>query len=504
MLLAAAAGRLLAVAAGVLFAAAWVVLAPGTAEAQPEPSRERLRELDASIRAERAALDDFREAWEAEVAGKRTRFEERADRLRALRQERSRLETRRAELERRVRQAGAEQSTVEEALRTLRGASRGLAERLHLHLGEVPGAGSLRARAREALAALEPSRGSGAPQEGLQEGLREATAPLLELLDAVHAQATRVRVVESEVWTASERRETVSLLSAGHVAFAYRTAAADPASGAAEARVGVALASPRDASGYRWSEAIPDDDARAVGEAMARVRAGRGGAVAVPLDVSGELRAGEPLGRAGLVERLRSGGLVMVPLALLALGALGLTLERALVLYRANPSGEALAESVLAACRAGRPEEAERLCRAERGAVARTLEAGLAARGAGREAVEEAMQERVLRELPSLQRFLGGLAVLAAVAPLLGLLGTVTGIIETFGVIRALGSTEPSLMAGGISEALVTTATGLVLAIPILLVHSVLSSRADHLLAEAESYAATLANVLHEDAGADA
>jgi len=121
-----------------------VTLAPGTAEAQPEPSRERLRELDASIRAERAALDDFREAWEAEVAGKRTRFEERADRLRALRQERSRLETRRAELERRVRQAGAEQSTVEEALRTLRGASRGLAERLHLHLGEVPGAGSRR------------------------------------------------------------------------------------------------------------------------------------------------------------------------------------------------------------------------------------------------------------------------------------------------------------------------------------------------------------------------
>jgi biopolymer transport protein ExbB len=92
------------------------------------------------------------------------------------------------------------------------------------------------------------------------------------------------------------------------------------------------------------------------------------------------------------------------------------------------------------------------------------------------------LDEAVLRELPRLQRGLGTLAILAAVAPLLGLLGTVTGIIETFQSILLFGTGDPRLMSGGISQALVTTVMGLVVAIPILIVHSLLSARGNRLI----------------------
>ena len=81
-------------------------------------------------------------------------------------------------------------------------------------------------------------------------------------------------------------------------------------------------------------------------------------------------------------------------------------------------------------------------------------------------------------------------------APLLGLLGTVTGIIGTFGVIQAFGNANPSLMAGGISEALMTTATGLVVAVPILIVHSVLRGRAERIIADAERHAASMLTLM--------
>ena len=92
------------------------------------------------------------------------------------------------------------------------------------------------------------------------------------------------------------------------------------------------------------------------------------------------------------------------------------------------------------------------------------------------------LDEAILRELPKIKRGLRTLAILAAVAPLLGLLGTVTGIIETFQSITLYGTGDPRLMSGGISQALVTTVLGLVVAIPILLMHSMLSGRSNQLV----------------------
>ena len=94
------------------------------------------------------------------------------------------------------------------------------------------------------------------------------------------------------------------------------------------------------------------------------------------------------------------------------------------------------------------------------------------------ETLELKLDEAILREISGLETFLSTIKVFSAIAPLLGLLGTVTGMIETFQMITLFGTGDPKLMAGGISEALVTTMLGLVVAIPLTLLHSLVQSRA--------------------------
>ena len=116
----------------------------------------------------------------------------------------------------------------------------------------------------------------------------------------------------------------------------------------------------------------------------------------------------------------------------------------------------------------------------------------------GREDMENALQEAILREIPSLERFLSTLAMLAAIAPLLGLLGTVTGMIDTFHVITQHGTGDPRMMSGGISEALVTTMLGLTVAIPIMLAHTLLNRSVDNRIGQMEEKAVALVNIVHK------
>ena len=97
------------------------------------------------------------------------------------------------------------------------------------------------------------------------------------------------------------------------------------------------------------------------------------------------------------------------------------------------------------------------------------------------EALELKMGECVLREVPGINRHLPLLRIIAAVAPLMGLLGTVTGMIITFQAITLFGAGDPRLMAGGISQALITTVLGLTVAIPTLLLHNIVQTRAQAL-----------------------
>ncbi len=114
-----------------------------------------------------------------------------------------------------------------------------------------------------------------------------------------------------------------------------------------------------------------------------------------------------------------------------------------------------------------------------------------------RDDVEERVREELMKESPNLEKGLGTLAVLASTAPLLGLFGTVTGMIRMFDTITRFGTGDPKLLAGGISEALVTTEVGLAIAIPLLLIHNFLRNRKLRIIADIEIVAVQLLNRIY-------
>jgi biopolymer transport protein ExbB len=179
--------------------------------------------------------------------------------------------------------------------------------------------------------------------------------------------------------------------------------------------------------------------------------------------------------------------------------ALILVLERVLFLQRVHTRTDIIMGKVNELASRGKWDECQDLLKKKRGGPVRNvLISGLASRGEDRETLESVLQESILRELPRLERFLPTLNIMAAIAPLLGLLGTVTGMINTFHVITLYGTGDPRMMSGGISEALVTTMLGLAVAIPIMLIHTFLSRRVDHITGDMEEKAVALTNIIHK------
>jgi biopolymer transport protein ExbB len=129
-----------------------------------------------------------------------------------------------------------------------------------------------------------------------------------------------------------------------------------------------------------------------------------------------------------------------------------------------------------------------------RGPVGRMLAVGVEHIHEPRELIEEVMYERMLTTRLKLQSFLPFIAICAASAPLLGLLGTVSGIINTFKMITVFGSGDVKSLSGGISEALITTKFGLIVAIPSLLIHAFLARRAKSMVGQMESSAVGFMN----------
>ncbi len=184
------------------------------------------------------------------------------------------------------------------------------------------------------------------------------------------------------------------------------------------------------------------------------------------------------------MDLLASGGPILVAIALISLYAVYLFVQRALKLARETVDAGPLMEKVNAAVRDRDLELALAACEADRGPVARVLHAALLRLPYGRSAVEAAFQEASLLEEQTLTRGLRPLATIAQIAPLLGLLGTVTGMIIAFAEISQQGTGNPAALADGIGQALVTTAAGLIVAIPTLIGQNYLSSRVDAILLE--------------------
>ncbi len=138
--------------------------------------------------------------------------------------------------------------------------------------------------------------------------------------------------------------------------------------------------------------------------------------------------------------------------------------------------------------------EAVKVCEQYRGPVASIMKAGLLKYGHPKEDIEKTIENAALYEMSRLERGLLVLATIANIAPLLGFLGTVTGMIRSFDALAAAGLTNPGLVASGISEALITTAAGLIIAIPIQLSYNYFMSRINRFIRDIE----TSANMLLE------
>ena len=238
-----------------------------------------------------------------------------------------------------------------------------------------------------------------------------------------------------------------------------------------------------------------DDDRSAQYEEQA-IRLGTVGTGEFPLDPTlGNARLTAET-EESLLEHIQKGGPIMKPIMGMALCALAVALWKFLtLLFVRRPSRSRMA-AFLAAVGRGELGEAKSASLRLAGPTGAMLRNGTEVIGHPKELIEEIMFESVLRTRTKLESWLPFIAIAAASAPLLGLLGTVTGIINTFKMITLYGSGDVKSLSGGISEALITTEYGLIVAIPSLLLHAFLSRKARSAIHQMESAAMSFLNEL--------
>jgi biopolymer transport protein ExbB len=179
-----------------------------------------------------------------------------------------------------------------------------------------------------------------------------------------------------------------------------------------------------------------------------------------------------------LWEHIKAGGPVMWPIGILAGAALLVALFKWVMMLFVRMPSERRVRELLRAVGAGDRAKATALVAKLPGPLGRMLETGVATMDSGRDVMEESMYEIMHKTQLKAQSLLPFVAISAAAAPLLGLLGTVTGIMNTFSLITIYGTGDVKTLSSGISEALITTEYGLIVAIPSLLLHAYLSSKA--------------------------
>jgi biopolymer transport protein ExbB len=194
-------------------------------------------------------------------------------------------------------------------------------------------------------------------------------------------------------------------------------------------------------------------------------------------------------------EPIVRGGIVMIPLLLCSIVALIISIERWLYLRSAGADTSRMMSKLRAALERGSPEEARGVCEATPGPVARVLAATVAHFDLPKEDLREVAREVALAEQPELDKRLPVLATVVTIAPLLGLLGTIAGLMRIFHAVSGdqLGGTAG--LSGGIAEALITTFTGLAIAIPFLVVYNALSAQVDGVVNEIELRVTELLNL---------
>jgi len=201
-----------------------------------------------------------------------------------------------------------------------------------------------------------------------------------------------------------------------------------------------------------------------------------------------------------LIDYLVAGGPVMIPIGLCSLIGVATFVERMVRLRRERIIPPSFAAELVELIRQERWGDALALCRKWDVAASRVLEVAIEVRSQGRVRIKERLEEVGRREAAEMERFIFVLGIVASIAPLLGLLGTVGGMILTFQVIEAQGTvTNVGDFAGGISQALITTFAGLSVGIPSVVANRYLLARVDSLLIDLEELSLGVLDMLTAD-----
>jgi len=204
-----------------------------------------------------------------------------------------------------------------------------------------------------------------------------------------------------------------------------------------------------------------------------------------------------------VLELLIAGGWLMVLIVLCSIIVLSICAERLYTLNAKKIAPPHLLATVWKQLKAGEMDATRLRTLKQSSPLGRILAAGLGNAYHGRDVMKESIQEAAAHVVHDLERYLNTLGTIAAVAPLLGLLGTVVGMIKVFAEIMTQGTGNASALAGGISEALITTAAGLTVAIPALVMHRYFTGKIDGIVVELEQETIKLVDALHSEENTD-
>lgn len=193
-----------------------------------------------------------------------------------------------------------------------------------------------------------------------------------------------------------------------------------------------------------------------------------------------------------MFEIVKAGGIVMVPIILASIVAAAIFLERLWTLQPSRVLPRELTEKVWKWVEQRQIQDKHIVALQQNSPLGKILAAGLANRHRDRGIIKEAIEDTGRHVVHELERFINALGTIASISPLLGLLGTVLGMIRTFNTLNAGGAGDPTALAGGIAEALITTAAGLTIAIPALLGYKFLRGRVANLVVDMEKEAIKL------------
>ncbi len=192
------------------------------------------------------------------------------------------------------------------------------------------------------------------------------------------------------------------------------------------------------------------------------------------------------------------GGTMMIPLVICSVLGIIFIIERAITYYRIKGDTAEIFSEVLASIRESDLRNSIEVCEEYDHPVATTLKSGLLRYGKSHEEIEKAMESVALHEVSKLERGLWILATLANVAPLFGFLGTVVGMISAFSALAEVGLGQPQAVAAGISQALITTATGLIIALPVQTAYNYFTNKVSNYSLDMETSASMLLETFSE------